>query len=239
MSNEFLPDLPPAMPGTVARSSQVNERYENTISAFDKLPAPALGKTGFRDPVNVGEPTLPDHAATKFFVETAMTSQVSQATTSAAEALASELAANNSASAALSSEEMAQKWAENPENVDVLFNQYSALHHSIKAGDSAAASEVSRLASELAQAQSEQARDNAQIYMQDSLTHSQTSSAASVTAMSARDTVIAGQEQVAALLGAGIGSTYIQDGDLYINYVDTVVDNVEIDINGHLNIIYT
>lgn len=86
MSNPFVPDMTALSPGEVARSDDVNERYNNMVSGFDKLPAPAVGKKGFSDPTPVGEPTDTDHATTKNYVDTAMTSQVAQAAASAAAA---------------------------------------------------------------------------------------------------------------------------------------------------------
>lgn len=46
--------------------------------------------------------------------------------------------------------------------------------------------------------------------------------------------VLDSQEQANALLGAGIGTTYLQDGDLYITYVEATVSNVSINVDGVL-----
>jgi hypothetical protein len=88
MSNDYTPDLTPLAPGDVARANDVNERYENMVAAFDKLPAPAVGKQGFGAPVPVGSPVEDDHAVNKLWAETAMSSQLTQATAAAATATA-------------------------------------------------------------------------------------------------------------------------------------------------------
>ena len=104
MSNNFVPDLTALQPGDVARSSDVNERYENVVSGFDRLPAPKDGEPGFSDPTPVGEPVNSDHATTKNYVDTSMTSQVNQAANSATAAAASEAASLVSQNAAAASE---------------------------------------------------------------------------------------------------------------------------------------
>lgn len=121
MSNNYLPDETPLAPGDRARSEDVNIRYESTVSAFDKLPAPASGKKGFSEPCPVGEPTEDDHAVTKGFAETGMTSQLAQATTQASNSA-------NSAAAALASEQKAAKWADEAEDVEVETGKFSAKH---------------------------------------------------------------------------------------------------------------
>jgi hypothetical protein len=64
MSYEWLPNVPPVIPRTVARAEDVNVRYQNVIQAFNKLPLPLLSGRGFSEPVIVGEAVLPDHAVT-------------------------------------------------------------------------------------------------------------------------------------------------------------------------------
>lgn len=99
MTNPYIPDETPLAPGDLARSGDLNTRYEATVAAFDKLPVPASGKRGFGEPVPVGEPVNADDAATKGFVETGMTSQVNVATTQAgiATTKAAEAAADRAA----------------------------------------------------------------------------------------------------------------------------------------------
>jgi len=110
MTNQYVPDLSPLGAGDIARSSDVNTRYENTVAGFDRLPAPKTGEAGFEGPVPVGEPVNSDHATTKNWVETSMTSQVNLASGyatassgSAAAALSSQNAAASSASSASTS----------------------------------------------------------------------------------------------------------------------------------------
>lgn len=79
MTNQYVPDLSQLGAGDIARSSDVNDRYENTVAGFDRLPAPKVGEQGFADPVPVGTPVNADHAVTKNWAETAMTSQLSLA----------------------------------------------------------------------------------------------------------------------------------------------------------------
>lgn len=86
MSNNYVPDLTQLNPGDVARSSDVNSRWEYVVSAFDLLPDHDGAGTGFSVPVVVGSPVLGTHATTRTFVETAMTSQVVQAQTYATNA---------------------------------------------------------------------------------------------------------------------------------------------------------
>jgi hypothetical protein len=103
MTNQYVPDLTQLGAGDIARSSDVNTRYENTVAGFDRLPAPKNGEQGFSDPVPVGEPINSDHAATKNFVETGATSQVNLAQGYATDAATSESNAAGSASAAATS----------------------------------------------------------------------------------------------------------------------------------------
>ena len=100
MSNNYVPDLSQLAPGQQAQSSQINDRYENIVSGFDKLPAPAVGKVGFSAPCPVGAPIATDDATTKNYVDTSMTSQVNQAASSAGEAVVSAAAAEVSRLAA-------------------------------------------------------------------------------------------------------------------------------------------
>lgn len=107
MTNEYTPDLVDLLPGQVARADDVNERYTNTVAGFDRLPNPKSGERGFSDPVPVGTPVNADHATTKDWVETSMTSQVNQAAASASAASTSELNASASEANALASEQAA------------------------------------------------------------------------------------------------------------------------------------
>lgn len=104
MSNNYTPDLVPLQPGEIARADDVNDRYENTVQGFDRLPTPKDGEQGFSAPVPVGTPISADHATTKDWVETSMTSQVNQAATSASNAQTSATNAALSESAAATSE---------------------------------------------------------------------------------------------------------------------------------------
>ena len=107
MTNQYVPDLAQLGPGDIARSQDVNDRYENTVTGFDRLPTPKNGEQGFAAPVPVGAPVNSDHAATKDFVETGVTSQVVIAQGHANDANASKIAAANSETAAAASESVA------------------------------------------------------------------------------------------------------------------------------------
>lgn len=86
MSNDYIATLPQLNAGETAKSADVNERYSNVISAFDRLPTPKTGEKGFAAPVPVGAPVNPDHAVTKLWAETGMTSQLTLAQTAASTA---------------------------------------------------------------------------------------------------------------------------------------------------------
>ena len=60
--------------------------------------------------------------------------------------------------------EEAQAWAENPENTPVEEGQFSALHHAIKAAESATAANTAKNDAETAQGESETARDKAEAW---------------------------------------------------------------------------
>lgn len=110
MTNQYVPDLTQLGAGDIARSADVNDRYENTVAGFDRLPTPKNGEQGFSAPVPVGTPVNADHAVTKNWAETAMSSQLAlaeaeaiDAANSAAAALTSEQNASGSASSASTS----------------------------------------------------------------------------------------------------------------------------------------
>lgn len=111
MTNQYVPDLTPLGSGDLARSADVNDRYENTVSGFDRLPTPKVGEQGFSAAVPVGTPVNADHATTKNWVETAMTSQVVIAEGHANDAEAAKLAAQTSEANALSSANTASSQA--------------------------------------------------------------------------------------------------------------------------------
>jgi hypothetical protein len=111
MTNQYVPDLTPLGSGDLARSADVNDRYENTVSGFDRLPTPKVGEQGFSAAVPVGTPVNADHATTKNWVETAMTSQVVIAEGHADDAEAAKLAAQTSEANALSSANTASSQA--------------------------------------------------------------------------------------------------------------------------------
>lgn len=172
MANNYTPTLASLVPGTTAKSSDINERYDNTVSAFDKLPAPAIGKKGFSDPVPVGTPTAPDHATTKDYVDNDLQSSVNVAGQYAASsfssaeqagtfldgAIAAEANAATSETNAANSAAYSAEWANKA--VDTLvsaaaggdqIDDYSAMHHATKAAISesnAAASESNAATSE-------------------------------------------------------------------------------------------
>lgn len=72
MTNQYVPNLQDLLPGELARSSDINNRYAYMVSGFDKLPAPLVTGQGFSDPVPVGTPTSDEHAVTKIFAETTL-----------------------------------------------------------------------------------------------------------------------------------------------------------------------
>lgn len=100
MSNDYLPDLTPLAPGQLAQSIQVNERHESAVSAFDKLPAPAVGKKGFSGATPVGTPTETDHATTKEYVDAKHNQNLLDAQQASTEAQAAQSAAEGFAAAA-------------------------------------------------------------------------------------------------------------------------------------------
>ena len=127
MTNQYVPNVQDLLPGELARSSDINNRYGYVIAGFDKLPAPLTTGQGFSDPVPVGTPTSDEHAVTKIFAETTMvtaaevaalayitptlnthlsdtTALQQQAATSASDAAASATAAQSSANAASASQ---------------------------------------------------------------------------------------------------------------------------------------
>jgi hypothetical protein len=101
--NQWHAQTPPLVPGTTAKAEDVNDKVSALDAAFDKLPAPHATLKGFAEPIQVGEPTAQGQATTKAFVETAMTSQVNQAATSATNAANSATAAAGSESNAAGS----------------------------------------------------------------------------------------------------------------------------------------
>lgn len=56
MSNNWIPDEDPLIPLTVARAEDINRRYENVVSAMDRLPEPAASGKGFAPAVNPEDP---------------------------------------------------------------------------------------------------------------------------------------------------------------------------------------
>jgi len=146
MTNQYVPDLGQLGSGDIARSSDVNDRYENTVAGFDRLPTPKNGEQGFSAPVPVGEPTNSDHAATKNFVETGVTSQVNiakghkdAAAASEAAALVSEQNADASEAVALAQASIATTKASEAS---------TSASEALASENAAAASETAALASE-------------------------------------------------------------------------------------------
>lgn len=69
MANDYFNHDVKLVPGTKARSNDVNTRFDRVVTGFDKLPAPHPSGGGFSDPVTVGTPTALGHAVS---VETAI-----------------------------------------------------------------------------------------------------------------------------------------------------------------------
>jgi chemotaxis protein histidine kinase CheA len=200
MTNQYVPDLAQLGPGDIARSQDVNDRYENTVTGFDRLPAPKNGEQGFSAPVPVGAPVNSDHAATKDFVETGVTSQVVIAQGHANDANASKIAAANSETAAAASESVAlsQSGIATTKASEALASQIAAAisaSAALSSQNSAATSESNASASEAAAAGSESA---AQVYQTISQNNSAASEGFKNNAISAADT---------ALIQAGIATT--------------------------------
>lgn len=78
MSNNYLPDEAPLLPGTIARSGDMNRRYDNTVLAFDRLPMPAEIGKGFDEPVFIPEPQLPRHAVNVNYLTTVLDSETNE-----------------------------------------------------------------------------------------------------------------------------------------------------------------
>lgn len=113
MSNNWHTPTPDLISGDIARAEDINDKLTAVDVAFDKLPAPHPTQKGFDEPINVGEPTLPGHAASRNFTETAMTSQVVAAAGSATNAASSASSASTSATSATSSKNAAATSATN------------------------------------------------------------------------------------------------------------------------------
>lgn len=80
----------------------------------------------------------------------------------------------------------------------------------------------------------EQARDLSLAYRDQANSYRQETADNAAIASAAVQAVADGQEQVNLLLGAGIGTTFLQDGELYINYAEAVVSDVSINQDGVL-----
>lgn len=159
MSNDYIVDLPPLISGETAKSSDVNARYENTVTAFDRLPTPKNGEKGFSAPVPVGAPVNPDHAVTKSWAETGMTSQLNAATQAATDAGNSETAAQGYAGNALSSQQAAATSANSASTS--ASNALASEQAAATSADNALASEQAAATSASAAAGSETAAEAA------------------------------------------------------------------------------
>lgn len=85
-----------------------------------------------------------------------------------------------------------------------------------------------------AQLASESARDLSMQYRDDANTAKLLAEGSAASAASAVQAVADGQEQVNLLLGAGIGTSYLLDGELIMNYAEAVVSDLEINASGEL-----
>jgi hypothetical protein len=83
------------------------------------------------------------------------------AATSASNAATSESNAATSEANALASENKAKQWAENPEDIEVVAGQYSALHHKEKAIDAQIAAEAAQSAAATSEANAAVSESNA------------------------------------------------------------------------------
>lgn len=171
MTNNYVPDLSQLGSGDIARSQDVNDRYENTVAGFDRLPEPKVGEQGFSAPTPVGEPVNSDHAATKNFVETGVTSQVviaegykDDAAASAAAALASEQAADASETVALNQAGIATTKASEASTsaANALASENAAASSETAAGLSEAAADADRIAAQSAKTDAETAKTAAE-----------------------------------------------------------------------------
>lgn len=149
MSNNWHTPTPDLIPGDIARAEDVNDKITALDVAFDKLPEPHPTLKGFNEPIQVGAPTDPGHAADRNFVETGMTSQVAAAAASASAAATSASAAAASASAASSSATSASGSAS------------SASTSATNAATSASNASTSATSAASAQTAAEAARDKA------------------------------------------------------------------------------
>lgn len=78
-------------------------------------------------------------------------------------------------------------------------------------------------------AESSVSADNAALSESNALTYSNNTTSALNAALDI-------QNQANAILGAGIGTTYLDNGDLYINYVEALVSDITIDSEGRLTV---
>ncbi|WP_205770377.1 tail fiber protein [Aggregatibacter actinomycetemcomitans] len=167
-------------PYTKADGQAVSDEFDSIQASFERIPEMRDDGKGFAVSPIIPEPTEPNHPVTlRMLTETersvnnsrddvtAKAQQVAQntqtverntqtainqansASQSAASALESKQSANNS-------ENMARKWASNPEDEIVLGDKYSAYHYAMKAGRSAHNLSVAE----------QSARDNAKIATQ-------------------------------------------------------------------------
>ena len=110
MSNNYVPDVDPLDTGSLARSGDINDRYENVVSGFDRLPNPANGQRGFGEPVVAADPTELEHLVTRNYMENVwLTPQMKTDLTNLAGVQSNiELVAQNNANIQLVVDDMAE-----------------------------------------------------------------------------------------------------------------------------------
>lgn len=69
MSNDYYPSIDNLIPGSLAKSSDINERSQATEAAFDILPAPDPSKKGFAETFSIQDPVSDSHPATKKYAD--------------------------------------------------------------------------------------------------------------------------------------------------------------------------
>ena len=80
-------------------------------------------------------------------------------------------------------------------------------------------------------------RNEAETFRNQASTHATNAANSASNAIAAQNTVLNNQAQAGAILGAGVGTTFIDDGDLNITYIAPVT-NVFINSDGFLSITY-
>jgi hypothetical protein len=152
MSNDYYTYSNTLLPGQVARAEDVEAELSAVVAGFGLLPKPRPDGEGFAEPFTVA-PAVDDNQAANLgqlkVLETAAGSSATNAASSAQSTEADAIAtaadrvqtgqdaqsAEDSATNASDSETLAQKWATESIDVEVVTGQFSARHWASKAAE--------------------------------------------------------------------------------------------------------